>query len=92
MNDKDSAKKIEESILEPSIMIHDHSLIQKLHRNKVFRNLTNATRKVTSEVAKLNRYLEVFDLKDFPIEQFQDEKEKLERESRLVRRVKPMLT
>jgi hypothetical protein len=52
---------LEESVFEPSILIHDPFLILKAQKVKVLRHLITQTKKIKTEISKLNRYLEIFD-------------------------------
>lgn len=58
--------------------------MHRSQRAKALKNLSKQARKITGEICKLNRYIEVSGNAD--------EMEKLERESKLVRRVKPLLS
>jgi len=60
LNEKDRLKKIEESYLEPCILIRDPRLITKAQRHKIYRHLKNQTRRIKDELVMLNRYVEIF--------------------------------
>ena len=60
LNEKDRLKKIEESYLEPCILIRDPRLILKAQRHKVYRHLKNQTRRIKEEIVMLNRYVELY--------------------------------
>ena len=89
---------MEESVFEPTLLIHDPYLVFKAQKSKVLRHLTSQVKKIQMEIEKLNRYIEIFDVNRHldPLDSSDDpatqEVIKLERESRLVKKVRPMLT
>lgn len=63
-------------------MLRDTSLLQKQQRTRVITNLVKQVRKIGGEISKLNRYMQSSG----------EDMERLERESKLVRRIKPLLS
>ena len=57
----------------------------------MLRRITNETQKVIREIKKLNSYIELYKSAN-QSDQTTFDMEKLERESKLVRRIKPMLS
>ena len=81
---EDKSKLKEECLFYPSLLIHDSQLLQLQHTAKVASHLVEQATKVIKEIRKLNTYLG--DQCDAQT------KEQLERESKLVRKAKQMLT
>lgn len=97
LNKKDAVKKLEESFLEPSILIRDPRLVLKVQKHKVYRHLKAQTRRIKDEIAMLNRYISLYtpqgqDSSSLIDSHITNDLEYLERHSKLVRKIKPMLT
>jgi hypothetical protein len=84
VHEKDIALQNEESNLDISLVLRNRPALTYYQQSLVFRELADQTRKVNSEVCKLIRYIEP--------SVTESERLHLERESVLVRRVKPTLT